>query len=277
MGAPSIYDYLDYRTYLRDMFAHRKERQRFFSHRYFAKKAEFASPNFLQLVIKGKRNLSSKSVAQVAKGFDLGKRERDYLELLVNMGQASTTADRNYYYQKLTRVRKSTKSRRLEQRQYEYFSNWYYPVVREVATWGEGKMSSKEIASLITPPLSLRKVEKALQVLLELNLLEQDSTGRWIQRDQKLTTGQEVRSLIIANYHKEMLRIAAESIDRHAPAERDITAVSLGVNEDRMGAIKERIAELRRELLDLACDDENPSQVIQVNIQAFPLARKSSK
>ena len=50
MDRPSVYDYLDYRSYLADMFHYRKHKAGRFSYRYFSGKAGFASPNFLKLV-----------------------------------------------------------------------------------------------------------------------------------------------------------------------------------------------------------------------------------
>jgi uncharacterized protein (TIGR02147 family) len=73
-----------------------------------------------------------------------------------------------------------------------------------------------------------------------------------------------------------MIRLGVESIDRQPPEERDVSAVTVGVNRDRIGEIKQRIAAFRKELLELACEDGDPAQVIQINIQAFPLTKRRS-
>jgi uncharacterized protein (TIGR02147 family) len=274
---PSVFDYLDYRAFLRDTFTYRKEKERFFSHRYFAGKAGFSSPNFLQLVMTEKRNLTNKSAAQVAAGLSLGKREREYFESLVFMNQAGTHEERNHYYRKMASVRGASAARKLEKTHYEYFSKWHYPALREVATWNGGTQSAEEMAALLDPPVQTKDVEKALKLLRELRFLEQDGEGRWVQSDQALTTEPEVRSLVVANFHREMIRLAAESIDRHSADERDITAVTVGVNRNRMAEIREKIAAFRKEILEMACGDEDPAEVIQVNIQAFPLARRRAE
>jgi hypothetical protein len=38
-----------------------------------------------------------------------------------------------------------------------------------------------------------------------------------------------------------------------------------------MPDLKKRIAAFRSELLDMACREDDPHQVVQINIQAFPL------
>lgn len=129
-----IFEYLDYRAFIKDAFEHRKERHRFFSHRYFAQKANFSSSNFLHLVMTGSRNLSHKSISKVADGFQLSQSEREYFEYLVLMNQADNHDERDRFYQKMLSVKGGGQARTLEKASYEYFTKWHYPVVREVAT-----------------------------------------------------------------------------------------------------------------------------------------------
>jgi uncharacterized protein (TIGR02147 family) len=275
MNQPSIFDYLDYRTFLKDTFRYRKEQEAFFSHRYFARRAGFSAPNFVQLVITGRRNLTSASIPKVAKGLSLKAKEREYFECLVLMNQADSHDERNHYYQKMTGIRGVGAGKKLEKASFDYFSNWYYPVIREVATWGNGSMTAAEIAALLQPPVAVKEARRALTALMDLGLLEKDDQGRWRQCDAAVTTGPEVRSLVLANYHREMMRLAGESLERYPAEARDITSLTVSMSRDAMAALKEKIASFRRELLDLACQEEEPGQVVQINFQAFPLTKVS--
>jgi len=114
-------------------------------------------------------------------------------------------------------------------------------------------------------------------MLLELGLIRQDTEGNWTQVDKVITTGAEVRSQVVANYHKEMLSLAVESIDRHPSEERDITALTISVKKEKLIDIKDRIAGLRRELLEMAVEDEDSDCVYQINMQVFPLASTKAK
>ena len=78
MRKPLVFEYLDYRSFLKDMYAYRKRRDPVFSYRYFSGKAGFASPNFLKLVIDGQRNLSHTSMLKIAKGFGLKGNEMEF-------------------------------------------------------------------------------------------------------------------------------------------------------------------------------------------------------
>ena len=56
--SPEVFEYLDYRKYLRDFYASRKRGGRGFSYRAFSRRAQLQSPNYLKLVIEGQRNLT---------------------------------------------------------------------------------------------------------------------------------------------------------------------------------------------------------------------------
>jgi uncharacterized protein (TIGR02147 family) len=271
MECPIVYDYLDYRAFLRDLFEYNKAENRHFSYRYFSRDAGFASPNFLKLVINDQRNLTNASIAKIAKGFRLKKQEREFFENLVFMNQASAHDEKNHYYRKMLSAKSYTNSHRLEKASYDYFSKWYYPAIREIITFDSGHLTPEQIADQLNPRITPKEAEKALALLVELRLIEKDSDGRWEQSDKIVSTGPEVRSLVISNYHKEMLKLASDSIERYPSEERDITALTLSVNREALADIKARMASFRRELLELASNDNNSDQVYQVNFQVFPL------
>jgi uncharacterized protein (TIGR02147 family) len=56
--APDIFEYYDYRSYLKNLVAFKRQCSSVFSHRYIVQKAGFKSPTALKHVIDGKRNLS---------------------------------------------------------------------------------------------------------------------------------------------------------------------------------------------------------------------------
>ncbi|HEX2957692.1 MAG TPA: TIGR02147 family protein, partial [Chitinispirillaceae bacterium] len=63
---PNIFEYYDYREYLRDRVSYERERTPVFSNRYIVQKAGFKSPTALKHVIDGKRNLSLESANKFA-------------------------------------------------------------------------------------------------------------------------------------------------------------------------------------------------------------------
>ena len=68
-----------------------------------------------------------------------------------------------------------------------------------------------------------------------------------------------------------MLDHAATSLDRLPAEQRDISSVTLCLDESGLERVKRALQRYRRELLDIDELEKNPRQVIQVNFQLFPL------
>src|SRR5689334_749136 len=97
-----VYGYLDYRAFLRDHYAAKKASSRAFSYRSFSKRAGVASPNYLKLVIEGKRNLSAKMAERFGHACGLDADASRYFVNLVAFNQAKTSIERAQCYDRLT-------------------------------------------------------------------------------------------------------------------------------------------------------------------------------
>jgi len=259
------------------MFDYKKETIPSFSYRNFSRLAGFSSPNFLKLVIDGHRNLTNTSIAKIAKGFKLKKTEREYFENLVYMNQAADHHERDHYYKKIISMKTPKEMKLLQSARYDYFSKWYLPVLRELVMFDGKQLTAQALAEKLSPKVKEKDVAAALKQLENLGLIRKDQNGNWEQSDPIITTGPEVKSLLITNFHHEMIKMAAASIDRFSADKRDISAVTLSITKKNVPEIKSKIAEFRKKILkDYACD-EAPDQVIQINIQMFPLTQTGDK
>lgn len=267
-----VFEYMDYREYLRNQFDERKSMHAFYSYRLFSQKAGFKSPNFLKLVIDGDRNLTKESVYKVVKAFSLNKREAEYFENLVFLNQSKTLDEKNVYLSRVIRYRSKTDSRMLEESEFEYYSKWYNPVIRELVTAVDFKGNYKKLSMAVIPSISVVEAEKAVELLLKLNFIYKNVDGSYKITAISLTTGSQVRSVAVANYHKEMMRLASESIERIPSSERDISSVTVNLSEENFKIAIEKIQMLRREIMDLAESENNPQRISQLNLQLFPLS-----
>jgi uncharacterized protein (TIGR02147 family) len=269
----SIFEYTNYREYLRDFYEQKKAGSPYYSYRLFAEKAGFKAPNLLKLVTDGQRNLTKGSVLKFARGLKLNKAEADYFENLVFFNQSSLLDEKNIYLRKLMKYRAKSDPRRIEASEYEYYSAWWHPVVRELSTAMDFRGDYGRLGEALIPPISGGEAQKSLQLLVRLGFVEAHADGSYSASSPSLTTGPRVRSVAVANYHREMMKLASESIERFAAAERDITSLTLGVSEPTMRIIVERLQALRKDLLELAEAERSPDRVVQLNLQLFPLSR----
>jgi len=271
-GALSVFDYLDHRAFLRDYYVDRKQR-RGQSFRSFSRRAGLGSPNYLKLVIDGQRNLSDRMARRFAQAAGLSGDAADYFVELVRFGRATTTAERAEHYEKLTGFRRFQKARPLDAASAAYHSKWYLPAVRELAARADFEDDPHWIASMLWPAIAPAEAAEALEILLSLGLLQRTDEGRVVQGELLVSTGPEVRSIVVANYHRTMLERASASIDAVPSDQRDISSLTLCLGADGLRRLKERVQRFRRELLDLSALEDAPVQVVQMNFQLFPLSK----
>jgi len=267
-----VYRYLDYRAFLRDAYRDRKQHQRGFSYRWFSRRAGLSSPNFLKLVIDGKRNLTVASARRFAAAFDLNVTETAFFCDLVAFNQARSPAEKNEYYERIRASRRHRAVRALDHHEFDYFSRWYYPAVRELVACKGFRDDPAWIARRLVPPITPAQARHALELLTKLGLLRRDADGTLRQGEMLVSTGPEVRSLAVGNFHRQMMERAAASIELVAREERDISGLTVALSDEACHRFKQRIVELRAELLQLSAAETEATRVVQLNFQLFPLA-----
>src|SRR5262249_33177209 len=93
----TVYDYADYREFLRDRFFELKKKNPLFSYRSFNRLAGLKNSGFLKLVIEGKKNLGEIGILKMARGFKLNEVETRYFDSLVRFNQAGDGEEREHY------------------------------------------------------------------------------------------------------------------------------------------------------------------------------------
>ncbi len=259
------------------MIAYLKATRRNFSYRYFSRVAGFSSPNFLKLVAEGRRSLSPASLPKFAKGLGLDEREREGFELLFLMSRASDPAERARYAARLRRMRdEGTVTRRIETAQFDVYTTWYILPVWELMWHPEFRDDPEWIARRLRFRVSVEQVEDALRTLEDAGLAEHDAQGRLRPVRRTLTTGPEVRSLAVRNYHRNMLRVAMRSLDSVPLARRDVSSLLLSLSAEQFAEIRALLERFRAELLAIVDREEGPaegSDVYHLGIQLVPLTR----
>ncbi len=108
-----IYNYNDYRIFLKDFYNHFKSTIPCFSYRLLSEKAGFSNPSIWKLLIEGKKNLGLKSIDKVAYALNLNKKAREYFKCMVLYTQAKNLKDQEYYLNKLDTYKKREKNKLL--------------------------------------------------------------------------------------------------------------------------------------------------------------------
>lgn len=269
---PTIYSYEDHRAYLKDWYRHMKQSHRGFTHRSFAKKAGFQTSNFLLLVMQGKRHLTEASINKVMKGMSLSKPEQDFFRHLVFFNQATTPEERQQYCDRLHQSKQYRALKPIDHWQYEYYSKWYHPVIRELAAAPACDGTPEWLAAQLHPSVTPTQCAKSIEILEHLGFIRKRGI-RWEQTSPIVSTGPRLTSVVVHNYHKQMLDLAKDLLDELPAEQRDVSAITVGVSRIQYGLIREKIREFRQEILRLTAGTAATEQVMQLCMQFFPLSR----
>lgn len=245
----SIYQYIDYREFLKDSYAEKKE-SKGMTLRDFAIAAGFNAHSFLTNVIKGKRALTLESADKMARGLGLTPAERDYLGLLVRFEAAKSIAEKNEIFDRMRAYLPKDITHRISPELFDVLREPHIFTIREMVALPNFREDPDWIAKKLNPPVPSRQVKTALTLLLQTGLLKRDTNNKLVQASPDLTTGPEIRSLAVCLYHKRILELAATSIDQTPAHLRDLSSMTLNLSKSEFEFIKKRTAEFRAEILD---------------------------
>lgn len=269
---PEIYRYLDYRAYLSDWFEARKAEDPSFSRRSFARLAGKSSPGLLTEVLNG-RQLTAKMVSAFSGALGLSKAEADFFDALVQLDQATNSVQRNHAWKRISAARPFQRARSIEGASVRYLSQWWIPVVKELAHRREFRLDPKWIATRVRPPISEAQARVAIDTLTELELIQTTGDGRARPTDNVVSTPKEVQGLAVHNYHKSMLERGIDAIDTFPPEDRHFLAATVSVPASLMPTLKAELNSFHQRILQICGPyEDNAEQVLQLHMLMFPLS-----
>jgi len=272
----NIFEFTDYREYLKAYFEDRKKSEPKFSHRWLSQKLGLSTPNLILLVMQGKRNLTPTVRYRLSEVLKHTRKETRYFEHMVSFIQAKTHDERNTHYALMLELKTNIKTALLERQQYEYYTNWYNPVIRELVVSPDFSGDFKNLAKKVSPSITPERARRSVELLLDLGLIKKNGK-RYAQTDQLVSTGPVVDSIAVSTFHRKTALLASESFDRHTRQERTITSCTITLSEEHFQMLKREIADLRKKALELSEEPASENRVYQMNVQLFPVSKNIKK
>ena len=267
-----VFEYLDYREFLRDRCGERKAENPAFSLRYIAGKCGLSAA-LLTRVLKGQRTLNPTVAGRLAGVLGLQDAEKDFFETLVMFGQARSHAEKNHFLEKILRIR-STKVHTVGENQYEYFRTWYYSAMRELLNFYPFDGDFQKLARMLRPALKVQEARKTLQYLVDSGLVVRQPDGSYQLADKIISSGEHIRATLVNNLHVSMADLAVRAIHEVDPRERDFSSLTLSLSPHCLEAVKAKLRKFRKEVLEMARQDTHVDGVYQMNFHLFPLSHR---
>lgn len=269
---PDVFAYSNYARFLRDYYAEKKRANPKYSYAVLSRQAGLRSRSNLIEIANGKTPLSRLRVFQVARAMGLGARECEYFVAMVHFNNASSLKEKEFHLEKMGELAGRSPGRILGESQYAYFSEWYHPAIRELASLPAFRGDYAALGRSLRPSISAKQARESVDLLLRLGLLLKTAQGRFAQADGAVQTADELTSYIILRYQKEGIRLADGALESIGPEDRDVSTITAGVSRECFFAIKKEIQAFRRHVSKLVEKDKGQDRVYQLNMQFFPLS-----
>ena len=238
------------------------------------------STSWLTSILQGKKGLSAESSRKLAEVLKLNKHQIRFFCLMVKFNQSRSREESDRCYQQLIELSRIKDVYRVQDSQYQFYSTWYHSIIRSLIGLTKIKPSEKtyaKIGKLISPPISEDKVKKSLKLLEELNLIYLDAEGFYRLQDSVISTGDQVRSLAVANFQLKAMDLGKYALDNISSDHRNISTLTLGISSDAFKTIEDEIVDFRKRIIEIAKLDQDSDNVYQLNMQFFPVVQNCNK
>jgi uncharacterized protein (TIGR02147 family) len=269
-----VFDYLDYRAFLRDLYQSRKAADARFSCRFIAQRVGFRSASYFTQVLNGRVGMTTEMALRFAAFLKLEPKEADYLELLVLHQRAKTVKERRRYLEKLGAFRES-RADLVPPEHYEYFAKWYHTAVRELLHIRPFDGDHKALGKALRPSIPAARAKESIELLLRLGLARREK-GLVVRSDQRnSSTGEAVQAVQVDQFHASTLQMAARAIEGCPRAERSLSSLTMTLSREGRARVEAEIVEFRRRVQAIAHGDHGETMVHHLGIQMFPMSRES--
>jgi uncharacterized protein (TIGR02147 family) len=271
----TIFDFVNSRKYLEAWFNERKEENKAFSHRMLANELSLHSPNYILLIMQGKRNLNPDLRIKLSKFMGLTPKESEYFEYLVGFTQAKTDDEKRDFWTKIMNCRKEVRVDRIDDEYiYEYYSNWYNPAIRELVVSPEFDGNPETLCKWVQPSITVSQAKNSIELLLRLNMIKKVG-NLYEQTAECIGTDNDVRCLAVSNFHRAMANLGLNSMERMRQNERTVTGVTVYITERMYEEATKKITALKKELFAIEKSySEEKRRVYHLNCQLFPVSKK---
>lgn len=270
---PSIFDYVDYRGFLQDSLAHIQSKNPKYSATAYVRQAGFGenSRGYFNLIMNGKRNLSSSTILGFARTLKLNDKETYHFENLVHYNQATTEREKALYFERISKNMKGKTSPNFEllKSQYNYFSQWYLVAIRELVALEDFREDYDFISKKLRNKISKKEIVDAVADLLNLGLLKRDAQGKLIQSDSLVSFSDNSMNYTVVNsLHSQFLDKAKETLREDPYESRSASCVVLATDKDNFNHIRDEIKSFREHLLNkYGLNNKKTDCVLNIGIQ----------
>lgn len=248
-------------TWLANLLETKSKKNPLFSMRAFARLVD-VSPAVLSRVLSGKRKLTFNLAVRIADALVLGPEEREILYSFYLTHKSDDHSD------------EMKKEKELSIDCFNAMKEWYHYGITQLLYVENFREDHKWMARMLS--ISELEVKLAVERLIRLEILDRNDEGRLFRTATHFSTTTDIASAGIRHFQKQILEKALHSLENDDIHERDITSITIAINEDKMKAAKAEIKKFRLRMSEFMGEGEK-TRVYNLGIHLIPLTKSSKE
>jgi len=270
MKMRSIFEYLDYRDLLRDAFEDRKATSGLYSYRMMAEALGQDTSNIFRILQKD-AHLPARCQSRAIEYLGLTGRSAEYFVLLIAYARERNQKARHEILDKAMALR-DVACRDLVDRELAYLRDWWSAAIRSLVEVTKGRGQPALLSKMLHPEVPEADVARSLELMLDLGLLKKASSGRMVLAEAHLNAGGDEKAQAVRHYQRQILALASESLERWPREARDVSTLTLAVDEPAFAEITLMLREFRQQIQKRVEEATHPDRVMQLSMAFFPVA-----
>lgn len=268
----SIFDYTEYRTFIRDRSKERKG----CTQRAIARRLDQSSA-YVSMVVGGERKIAIGEARKWSSAMFLEPDEAAYFEALVRMEHAPTEDMRRAARMQIQATREYERARTDSGDDVrKIYTDITRLAISEVTTLAGFRPEPEWIAARM-PGVDLDRIRAELDTLMSSGVLVQQPDGSWRQAEGLRATGSEVSQPDLARQvrqlHLELLDRAGQSLQTDPASARHFVAATFTMRSADLPALKRALHQMEIDAIHPFREQPDADQVVALGLFVIPLSR----
>ena len=149
---------------------------------------------------------------------------------------------------------------------------WYHYGITQLLFMQSFQEDPKWIAKMLS--ITELEAKMAVERLLRLGILDRDEEGKLFRTSTHLSTSTDIASAGIRHFQKQILEKSIESLEKDPLLERDITSITVAINEERIPEAKKEIMKFRKRMAEFLGEGEK-TRVYNLGVHLIPLSKST--
>ncbi len=273
----SIYDFVNYRTFLKTVFEDLKFNNPGVSYKSIQEKAGYSGKsNHLWQIIEGLTPINYSAIENYGRALLLNSREISYFKLLFEFEKAKTDDERDAIIQKMKKSKMFAKAHIHYVNFDDIYSKWYLTILWDIVSLDDFREDYEWIANKFFNKITPNEVKKGIKKLIVAGALFRDENGvlRQTSEDALKLSSEKISITpfllgLIRKHIKEKLKLMPEAMEFQDFDKRLFYTSTIVLSKEEVKVLKDRIFEFVREIENRKPLNDKKEVVYQFSLQFF--------